>query len=173
MRKLIVLCLLLALASESLAFKGSHSGGGKSSSKSSSKTVHVHGYYRKDGTYVAPYDRSAPGTASSSTSSSTPSLYSTPRGTPYRSGYMAPGYTPHSTTSVGSNGKIHRSKAARAAFMREHPCPATGRTSGRCRGYVVDHVDALACGGADDPSNMQWQTTAEGKAKDKTELWCK
>jgi hypothetical protein len=35
---------------------------------------------------------------------------------------------------------------------------------------VIDHVRPLACGGADDPSNMQWQTIEEGKAKDKWEL---
>jgi hypothetical protein len=34
---------------------------------------------------------------------------------------------------------------------------------------VVDHIQPLACGGADAPSNMQWQTKAEGKAKDKWE----
>ena len=32
--------------------------------------------------------------------------------------------------------------------------------------YVVDHMNPLACGGGDDPGNMQWQTTAEAKAKD-------
>jgi hypothetical protein len=62
-----------------------------------------------------------------------------------------------------------RSRAARADFQRQHPCPATGKSSGACPGYVVDHVQPLACGGADAPSNMQWQTTAEGKAKDKWE----
>lgn len=36
-------------------------------------------------------------------------------------------------------------------------------------GHVVDHKVPLACGGADAPSNMQWQTVAEGKAKDKVE----
>jgi hypothetical protein len=36
-------------------------------------------------------------------------------------------------------------------------------------GYVVDHILPLGCGGADAPSNMQWQTVAEGKAKDKWE----
>lgn len=36
-------------------------------------------------------------------------------------------------------------------------------------GYVVDHIKPLACGGCDVPSNMQWQTIAEGKAKDKIE----
>jgi hypothetical protein len=37
------------------------------------------------------------------------------------------------------------------------------------KGYVVDHVVPLACGGADSPSNMQWQIKAEAKAKDKWE----
>src|SRR5208283_3842407 len=68
-----------------------------------------------------------------------------------------------------SHGRIRRSTAAKHAFERQHPCPSTGRTSGRCPGYVVDHVRPLECGGADAPSNMQWQTLAEGKAKDKTE----
>jgi hypothetical protein len=29
------------------------------------------------------------------------------------------------------------------------------------------------CGGADAPSNMQWQTVADAKAKDKTERACR
>lgn len=62
-----------------------------------------------------------------------------------------------------------RSAAAKSAFKRQHPCPATGRAKGPCPGYVIDHVTPLACGGADDPANMQWQTVAEGKAKDKWE----
>ncbi len=44
----------------------------------------------------------------------------------------------------------------------------TGYPQGRS-GYVVDHIRPLACGGPDDPSNMQWQTVAEAKAKDKWE----
>jgi hypothetical protein len=48
----------------------------------------------------------------------------------------------------------------------------TGYPHGR-HGYVVDHIIPLECGGADDPSNMQWQTIAEGKAKDKTEGNCR
>ena len=50
-----------------------------------------------------------------------------------------------------------------------HPCPATGLTSGRCPGYVKDHIVPLACGGPDAVSNMQWQTVGEGRAKDKWE----
>ena len=67
------------------------------------------------------------------------------------------------------HGRIRRSAAAKDAFKREQPCPSTGRRSGACPGYVIDHVKPLACGGADDPLNMQWQTIAEGKAKDKWE----
>lgn len=63
----------------------------------------------------------------------------------------------------------HRSSAAKTEFKHEHPCPATGRSSGRCPGYVIDHIKPLACGGADEPSNMQWQTKAEAKAKDRWE----
>jgi len=68
-----------------------------------------------------------------------------------------------------NTGRVVRSVAARRAFVRENPCPATGKATGACPGYVVDHVKALACGGADSPSNMQWQTIEEGKAKDKWE----
>jgi hypothetical protein len=66
-------------------------------------------------------------------------------------------------------GATSRSSSAKAEFKREHPCPATGARSGPCGGYVIDHVVPLACGGADAPSNMQWQTTVEAKAKDRGE----
>lgn len=66
-------------------------------------------------------------------------------------------------------GHAHRSSAARNEFKREHPCPANGKKSGRCPGYVIDHVIPLKRGGADAPSNMQWQTTEEAKQKDKWE----
>ena len=65
-----------------------------------------------------------------------------------------------------------RNRAARAEFQRQHPCPANGARRGPCPGYVVDHVTPLACGGIDAPANMQWQTVADGKAKDRWELAC-
>jgi hypothetical protein len=34
---------------------------------------------------------------------------------------------------------------------------------------VIDHIVPLACHGTDLPSNMQWQTKDQAKAKDKTE----
>ena len=66
-------------------------------------------------------------------------------------------------------GRIKRSKAATDAFKRSNPCPSTGKRSGSCPGYVIDHATPLKRGGADDPSNMQWQTTIDAKRKDKTE----
>jgi hypothetical protein len=68
-----------------------------------------------------------------------------------------------------SHGRIKRSPEARRDFQKSHPCPSTGRTSGACPGYVVDHVRPLKRGGADAPSNMQWQTVQAAKEKDKTE----
>lgn len=66
-------------------------------------------------------------------------------------------------------GRIARSPAAKAASQKSHPCPTDGRTSGPCPGYVIDHIKPLKRGGADSPANMQWQTTAAAKAKDKIE----
>ena len=68
-----------------------------------------------------------------------------------------------------SHGRIKRSPEARRDFQKSHPCPSTGRTSGACPGYVVDHVRPLKRGGPDAPGNMQWQTTQAAKEKDKTE----
>ena len=68
-----------------------------------------------------------------------------------------------------SRGRIARSTSAKKEFQKSHPCPANGRTSGPCGGYVVDHVQPLKRGGADSPSNMQWQTIAAAKAKDRVE----
>ena len=65
--------------------------------------------------------------------------------------------------------RIARSYSAKAAFARAHVCPSTGLPKLPCGGYVIDHVKPLACGGADSPRNMQWQTIAAGKAKDKWE----
>src|SRR5437588_8661650 len=66
-----------------------------------------------------------------------------------------------------TNGKIKRSAAARNAFMKQ-----TGYPRGR-KGYVVDHIVPLECGGADVPANMQWQTVQEAKIKDRTERNCR
>jgi hypothetical protein len=68
-----------------------------------------------------------------------------------------------------SRGRIVHSESARATFQRLNPCPATGKATGRCPGYVLDHIVPLKKGGLDKPWNMQWQTKAEAKAKDRIE----
>lgn len=71
--------------------------------------------------------------------------------------------------SFTAEAEQHRSQKAKNIFKTEHPCPATGRSKGSCPDYIIDHIRPLACGGADDASNMQWQTKADAKAKDKWE----
>lgn len=70
------------------------------------------------------------------------------------------------TTAQATPKRDHR---ATAEFKRTQPCPATGKARGACPGWVIDHVKPLACGGPDHPSNLQWQTTTDAKAKDKWE----
>ena len=60
-------------------------------------------------------------------------------------------------------------QAVKCEFQLTHPCPANGRTSGAFPGYIKDHVKPLKCGGPDAITNMQWQTKANAKAKDKWE----
>lgn len=64
-----------------------------------------------------------------------------------------------------SNAVCHSQKTI-AEFKRQSPCPATGERRGACPGWIIDHVSPLCAGGADDPSNMQWQTVADAKKKD-------
>ena len=71
--------------------------------------------------------------------------------------------------SFTAEAKQHRSYKAKVEFKQQHPCPANGAIKGRCEGYIIDHIIPLACGGADSPENMQWQTEEESKAKDKWE----
>ena len=68
-----------------------------------------------------------------------------------------------------SRGRIARASQPKTQFKKGSPCPATGKSWGSCPGYVIDHVVPLKRSGADKPANMQWQTKAEAKAKDRYE----
>lgn len=70
---------------------------------------------------------------------------------------------------LAAEARIKRSQSAKVEFKHEYPCPASGARKGPCKGYVIDHIKPLACGGADAPPNMQWQTLADSKAKDRWE----
>ena len=125
-------------------------------------SVHVHGYTTRSGRYVAPYTRSAPHSSHPSTPAShgAPTSRTTSLHTP----------TPRAVgVTRDSHGHIKRSEVAKRDFERHHPCPSTGKTSGACPGYVIDHIRPLKRGGPDDPGNMQWQTEDAAKAKDRWE----
>jgi hypothetical protein len=71
--------------------------------------------------------------------------------------------------SINCSAEIVRSKAVLMDFQKHNPCPSTGKPSGKCPGYIKDHIVPLACGGADSVQNLQWQTIADAKAKDRWE----
>jgi len=175
MRRTIFIILLLAgmFVPVSLARTSTHSA---YRTRSGSSTKSVRSYSRKDGTYGSSHARSRLGAGRSESRIPRPSRsrrpYASPRITSNRRGYSnAGGYAPSPTRDA--RGRIKRSAAAKDAFKRQRPCPSTGRGSGACPGYVIDHIKPMECGGADAPANMQWQTIADGKAKDKTERSCR
>jgi hypothetical protein len=98
---------------------------------------YVRGHMRADGTYVPPHYRNPPGF----------------------------GHSQATTSPSPSKSAIKRDPEERRAFVRTHPCPATGKTSGGCPGYVVGYVTPLKRGGADVPYNMQWQPVGAAKTK--------
>lgn len=55
-----------------------------------------------------------------------------------------------------AKGRILRDKAVLREFKRLHPCPSTGKQSGGCPGWAIDHIIPLACGGCDQIHNLQW-----------------
>lgn len=98
----------------------------------------VRGHIRRDGTYAPPHYRNPPGFGRSDD---------------------------HATTSPSPSRSSARDPEERRAFVRTHPCPSTGKTSGSCPGYVVGYIVPLKHGGADVPYNMQWQPVGAAKAK--------
>ena len=154
---IVYLVLPLELSAQkgrSSSSRSSKSSASKSKKSSSSdKPVHVREYERKDATTVREHNRSLLGTKTKRTTSSR----SSSSGIPQKS----------TVAARDAHGRIQRSEEARKQFMKQ-----TGYPNGR-KGYVVDHVDPLECGGADAPSNMQWQTVAEAKIKDRTERNCR
>lgn len=58
-----------------------------------------------------------------------------------------------------SKGQILRRADVLVAFKKIHPCPSTGKQTGACPGWQMNHVIPLACGGIDSVSNLSWQPT--------------
>ncbi len=93
--------------------------------------------------------------------------YKVNKSVPYHHPSVSPRHTVRYSSGYSftrdSHGKRKRSESAKRKFMKQ-----TGYPKGR-HGYVIDHKVPLKKGGCDCPSNMQWQTIDEAKAKDKWE----
>lgn len=59
-----------------------------------------------------------------------------------------------SAVSRNANGRIVRSQVAKKQFVKANACPSTGLHKLPCRGYVIDHVKALAPGDDRDESEL-------------------
>ena len=176
--------LALSAVGEAKGEKGSskgrsaRSGGGTRTARapasrpSASKPIHVRSYVTKSGTVVAAHSRALPSTRT--TPAVTKGTRATTRSSPKRTAAVKTTAAPKTSTTRkksaaattqprDAKGRFVRSAEAKRAFERQ-----TGYPHGR-GGYVVDHIVPLACGGADAPSNMQWQTVAAAKAKDRVE----
>ena len=75
----------------------------------------------------------------------------------------------NSNAAWASGSTIKRSSSARTQFAKANTCPKTGKNKLPCPGWIIDHVIPLCAGGADNPSNMQWQTLEASLAKDRGE----
>jgi hypothetical protein len=153
------------------------------------RPTHVRTYQKKDGTYVPAHDRRTSGRPHARAAARGSAVArATPRSSAVGAPRSRPGAVdPRSASSPSrptrpvsprarrgcttcprdAHGRISRSEQAKAQFMRQSGFPR-GRP-----GFVVDHIKPLECGGSDAPSNMQWQTTAAARAKDKTEARCR
>jgi len=92
-------------------------------------------------------------------------------------GALAPSVVAKDTTKSSSSSSHHKSTYAEGVKRDSKGHPArdpkakedfmkqSGYPHGR-PGYVADHIVPLKRGGEDSPSNMQWQTKADAKAKD-------
>lgn len=63
-----------------------------------------------------------------------------------------------------------RSRAERAAFQRQEPCPSTGLRRGPCPGFEVDHAIPLCAGGRDHRANLHWLRTEDHAFKTRIDV---
>lgn len=73
-----------------------------------------------------------------------------------------------------ADAKTQRSDKVIRAFKRMWACPSTGKHTGPCPGWAIDHTIPLACGGRDAVFNMAWipdagKSCAQDYCKDRYE----
>ena len=56
---------------------------------------------------------------------------------------------------------------ARELFVKKYACPVNGKHTEACPGWVVNYVKPLCAGGVDRLGNLQWQTLATAKRKER------
>ena len=71
--------------------------------------------------------------------------------------------------TADANAEYHRSQKAKAIFKFSHLCPSAGKNRGSYSTCIINQIKALACGGADEPSHMQWQTKKDAINKRQVE----
>lgn len=62
----------------------------------------------------------------------------------------------------------YANSSCRSSSVKKQFDKINGYSHGR-KGYIVDHICALYCGGLDNVKNMQYQTALESKEKDRWE----
>jgi len=159
-RIIFPLVLAASIALSPLAMARGHGG---SHSSSSSSHSHSGGSHKGGSHSSGSHSSHAPRAYTYHPKSSTPRTQHSTAHTSHHNNTYAQG------VQRDSHSKIARSPKAKSDFKKSHPCPSTDKSNGACPGYVIDHVKPLKRGGADKPSNMQWQTKEAAKQKDKTE----
>lgn len=64
-----------------------------------------------------------------------------------------------------ADGTTARSTKTVNAFKMAWACPVTGKHTGACTGWAIDHIVPLDCGGVDAVWNMQWLPDSTKSAK--------
>lgn len=74
------------------------------------------------------------------------------------------------TPMRSASGEIVRDRQLLRVFQRLYPCPSTGKQTGACPGWAINHTIPLACGGCDSLSNLDWMPN---RIKSCAEPWCR
>ena len=63
--------------------------------------------------------------------------------------------------------ELQQDSGQKELFLKKYACPMTGKHTEICKGWVVGYIKPLCAGGVDRIANMQWQTVATAKRKER------